>query len=112
MKNERLRGVAVIGPARPRSAPEVPTMVESGLRDFQFTGWQGIFAPAGTPQEILAKISADTLKVLRIPDLAERLPGMGLEAAGTTPAEFAALYKSDIEKYARVIKAARIPLID
>ena len=112
MKNNRLRGVAVIGAARPQSAPEVPTMVESGLRDFQFTGWQGIFAPAGTPQEVLSKISADTVKVLRMPDLAGRLPGMGLEAAGTSPAEFAVLYKSDIEKYARVIREARIPLID
>lgn len=112
MKAERLRGMAVIGPSRPRSAPEVPTMMESGLREFQFVGWQGIFAPAGTPRDILAKISADTVKVLHMPDLAERLPGMGLEPAGTSPEEFAALYKSDIEKYARVIRDGRIPLID
>ena len=112
MKAGRLRALAVSGAARGAAFPDVPTVTEAGYRDATYNGWVGFFAPAGTPRDILNKVSADTARALRMPDVAARLPGWGAEAAGTTPDAFAAKYRSEVARYAKVIKAAKVPLVD
>ncbi|OGA31071.1 MAG: hypothetical protein A3G80_08375 [Betaproteobacteria bacterium RIFCSPLOWO2_12_FULL_62_13b] len=112
VKAGRLRALAVSGAARGAAFPDVPTVTEVGYRDATYNGWVGFFAPAGTPRNILMKVSADTARALKMPDVAARLPGRGAEAAGTTPDEFAARYRADVARYAKIIKAAKVPLVD
>ena len=108
----RLRALAVTGRARVGAAPDLPTMMEAGVPGFEFEGWIGLFAPAGTPPEILAAISAETARALRQPDMVARLPGWGGEAVGSSPEAFAARYRGDIAKLGKVVSEARIPLVD
>ena len=112
IKSGRLRGLAVTGKTRAAIAPSLPTMIEAGVPDFEFTGWIGLFAPAGTPRDILGRVSAATVKELGMPDIISRVPGWGGEPAGTTPEEFAARYRSDLAKFARIVKQAHVPLVD
>jgi tripartite-type tricarboxylate transporter receptor subunit TctC len=112
LKEGRLRGLAISSSSRTSLLPELPTVAESGVRDFEYTVWVGIFAPAGTPRDIVNRINADTQKVVRLPDVRERMIGWGLENPANTADEFSARYLGDIEKYAKVIKAAKIPPVD
>lgn len=112
VKAGRLRALAVSGAARGAAFPDVPTVTEAGYPDATYNGWVGFFAPGGTPHDILNKISSETARALRLPDVAERLPTWGAEPAGTTPDEFAARYRADIARYAKVIKDANIPRLD
>lgn len=112
VKAGRMRALAVTGKTRVSTAPDVPTMVEAGVPNFEFTGWIGLFAPAGTPRDILGRISAETIRSLGAPDIIARVPGWGGEPAGTTPEDFAARYRADIAKYAKIIKEANVPLVD
>ena len=107
VKAGRLRPLAVTTSKRIASLPEVPTVAESGVPGYEVTTWYGLFAPAGTPTAIVQKIFAQTARIVRLPDVRERLDGMGTEeTTNASPAEFAALVKSDIAKYAKVVKAA------
>lgn len=87
-------------------------MAEAGLRDYEFPNWIGLFAPAGTPPEIVNKMHADLVRILAMPEIKDRIINMGNEVVGSTPAEFAASYKADVAKFARIIKDARVPLQD
>jgi tripartite-type tricarboxylate transporter receptor subunit TctC len=108
----RMRAIAVTGNTRGSGFPDVPTTAEAGFPDVSYVGWVGFFAPGGTPRDILNKIAAETARDLRMPDVAARLPGWGGEAAGTTPDEFAAKYRADVARYAKIIKDANVPLVD
>ena len=108
----RLRALAVSGTTHASALPNIPTMSEAGVRNVEYVGWVGLFAPAGTPNDVIAKVSREVAQDLRMPDIAARLAGWGGEAAGTTPEQFAARYKSDIAKYAKIIKEAGIPTMD
>jgi tripartite-type tricarboxylate transporter receptor subunit TctC len=112
VKAGRLRALAVSGAARGSAFPDVPTVTEAGYPDATYNGWVGFFAPGGTPREILTRVSSETARALRMPDVAARLPSWGAEAAGTSPDEFAARYRADIVRYAKVIKEANVPLVD
>jgi len=112
VKAGRVRALAVTGARRASIAPEVPTMAEAGFPGVEFTGWIGVFAGGGAPREVLARIAEDTQRILKMPDILARVPGWGGEAAGTTPEEFEARYRADIAKYARIIKEAKIPLLE
>lgn len=112
VKAGRLRVLGVTGTARAAAFPDAPTMIEAGLPDVEYVGWVGFLAPAGTPRDVLGKASGEVAKILRMPDVVARLPGWGGEAAGTTPEQFAKKLKSDVTKYAKVIKEARIPTMD
>ena len=112
MKGGRMRVLAVTGLQRAAIAPEVPTMVEAGVPNFEFIGWVGLFAPAGTPREVERRISDDMKQILAMPDIAERVPGWGGVAAGTTPEEFTTRYRSDVAKFIRIVRDAKVPLID
>ena len=112
MKAGKMRPLAVTSKTRSQLMPEVPTMVEAGVRDYELPNWIGLFAPAGTPREIVNKLHAELVKVLAMPDVRDRIVSGGNEVVGSTPDGFAAVYKADIAQFARLVKDARIPLQD
>jgi len=103
-KAGKLRALAVTTARRSAVAPEVPTLAESGLPGFEVGSWQGVFAPAGTPPEIVKRLNAEIVKILKLPDVAERLVGLGAEPVGNTPEEFSAMVKLEVVKWADVVK--------
>jgi tripartite-type tricarboxylate transporter receptor subunit TctC len=104
VKSGRLNALAVTNPKRSPIAPSVPTVAESGLPGFEALQWFGIFAPAGTPKEIVARLNAEIVKILRAPDVRERLSSLGADVVGSSPEQFAAFQKSDAAKWAKVVK--------
>ena len=108
IKSGRLRALGVSGKARATTMPEVPTFVEAGL-PFEFTGWLGIFAPAGTPRDTALQLQRDIARAIVTPDLLERWPAWGYEPVGSSPEDFAAKLASDLAMYAKVIREAGIP---
>jgi tripartite-type tricarboxylate transporter receptor subunit TctC len=90
--------------------PEVPTFVEEGMVGFTMTNWYGIAAPAGTPPEIIRKLNAEFDKALAAPDVRSKLVPVGAELVGGSPADFDALVKGDIDKYAKLVKDAHIQM--
>jgi tripartite-type tricarboxylate transporter receptor subunit TctC len=106
----RLRALGVSAAKRSSSAPAVPTIAESGVPGYEFISWNGIHAPAATSKAVSGRLSAELLKVIAAPDVKERMSGLGMEVAGGTPEEFGALVKSDIAKWAKVIREAGIKM--
>ena len=106
----RLRALGVSASRRSSSAPQVPTIAESGVPGYEFISWNGIHAPAATSKAVTGKLNAELLKVIAAPDVKERMSGLGMEVAGGTPEEFGALVKSDIAKWAKVIREAGIKM--
>jgi tripartite-type tricarboxylate transporter receptor subunit TctC len=104
----KLRGLAVTSLKRSASAPELPTIAESGYPGFEVTIWYGLLAPAGTPPAIIRKLHLETVKALAVPELRAKLADLGLEAIGNSPDEFSAIIKSEIPVWAKVIKDAGI----
>ncbi len=110
LKTGRLRALGVTSAKRVASLPNVPTIAEAGVPGYEVVGWYGLAAPAGTPQPVVAKIHSDFAAVLHAPDLRDKLAAEGAEAVGSKPEEFGAFIKSEIEKWGKVVKAAKIPL--
>jgi tripartite-type tricarboxylate transporter receptor subunit TctC len=106
----RLRALGVSASKRSSSAPAVPTIAESGVPGYEFISWNGIHAPAATSKAVTGKLNAELLRVIAAPDVKERMSGLGMEVAGGTPEEFGALVKSDIAKWAKVIREAGIKM--
>jgi len=104
----RLRAIAVTGMTRSPLLPDVPTVSESGVPGYQMTSWYGIFAPAGTPREIIAKLNADSAAALKTPDVADKLAKLGAEVATTTPEEFGRIVREEIKKWASVVRASGV----
>jgi tripartite-type tricarboxylate transporter receptor subunit TctC len=105
----RLRGIGVTALRRASSLPEVPTLDELGLKGFELTQWQAVVAPAGTPKPVIDLLYREVAKALKMPDVIERLATQGgNELVGNTPEDFAQVIKSDLAKYAKLIKAANI----
>ena len=102
----KTRPLGVTSLQRSTIAPDVPTIAESGLLGYEVTLWFGILAPSLTPKAIVDKINADLKVILSTPDMKERLAKLGAEPAYTTPEQFAALEKSDIAKWGKVVKAS------
>jgi tripartite-type tricarboxylate transporter receptor subunit TctC len=100
----KLVALAVTGPKRAAVAPEVPTFVESGFPDYVLLNWYGILAPAATPKEVVARINAAIAAGLDVPTVIERLNGVGVDPAPSTPAELEAWVRADIERYRRIIQ--------
>ena len=92
------------------SLPNVPTVAESGVPGYEIVSWQAIFAPAGTPKPIVNRLHAEIAKILREPDIQERLGKLGMDGADMTIDQFAAFQKAEVAKWASVIKAANIKL--
>ena len=104
----KLRALAVTTPSASPIAPEVPPLAAAGLPGYDATLWYGLFARSGTPREIVGRLSGEVVNVLRLGDVGASLRKLGAEPAGNTPEQFAAMVKSEIEKWARVVKASGI----
>jgi tripartite-type tricarboxylate transporter receptor subunit TctC len=104
----RLRALAVTSRARAPALPEVPTMIEAGMRDYEVVLWTSLFAPAGTPKPVLDAIHAQAVKTLQQAEVRERMAGLGIEPVGNTPAELGAILKADLEKWTAVAKSAGV----
>jgi tripartite-type tricarboxylate transporter receptor subunit TctC len=108
VKSGSVRALAISSPKRTPLAPELPTMAESGVQGFEAETWFGLFAPAATPRDIVARISADTAAALGSADVRERFAAAGAEPVGGTPEQLAARLRTDAEKWARLIASAKI----
>src|SRR5437867_7152809 len=108
VREGKLVALAVSTAKRSSVLPNVPTVAEAGLPGFDYNLWVGLFAPAGTPPEIVDKINKDVNRVLQLPDVKERLANLGAEAMPMTPAEFKKFVHGEIEDSAKVVKAAGI----
>jgi tripartite-type tricarboxylate transporter receptor subunit TctC len=108
VREGKLRALAVTSLRRSSVAPELPTIAESGYSDFEATNWYGLLAPAGTPATIVHKLHLETIKALALPDMRGKLTDLGMEVIGNSPDEFASVIKSEIPKWAKVIKASGI----
>ena len=106
IKAGRLRPLAVTGSQRSPAVPDLPTIAESGFPRFEATAWYGVLAPAGTPPAIVTRLHDEIVRALKMPDVRERLEYVGFEIVGGTPAAFGAYIKSEIKKWAPVVKAA------
>jgi tripartite-type tricarboxylate transporter receptor subunit TctC len=107
-RSGKLRALAVTGAARTAAAPEIPTIAESGLPGYEFTAWYGLFAPAGTPAAIVSQLQGAVRKVLDRAEIRDQLSAEGNVAVGNTPEQFAAFIRTDIERYAKIVKSANI----
>jgi len=106
VKAGRIKALAVTTAKRTPLAPDLPTIAESGLAGFDISTWFGIFVPAGTPRDVVAKLHTEFAAALAMPDVRERMLALGAEPVGSSPGEFAAYIRAEADKYARVIKAS------
>jgi len=104
VKAGRLKALAVTSSRRSFVAPDVPTMAEAGLAGYDISSWQAMYAPAGTPKEIVARLHAETAKILRAPENQKKLSELGLDAGGMSPDELLALMRSDIPRLGKVVR--------
>lgn len=105
-----LRALGVTSAKRSKSAPDLPTIAESGLPGFEQSSWHGLLAPAGTPQPIINKLYTELARILRMPDVEERLAAQGVDVVAGSPAELATFIRHDVEKYSKLLKKANITL--
>ncbi len=103
-----VRGLAVTGLKRVEGLPDVPTVAEAGVANYEALQWYGLLAPAGTPAPIITRLHAETAKAVRSAEMKERLAADGADPVGNTPAEFAAHIKEEMRKWAEVARAAKI----
>ncbi len=108
IKSGKLRPLAVGSAKRVPSLPDVPTVAESGYPGFETSQWYGILAPAKTPAPLIAKLSAEINRILKLPDVNERLTADGAYPRGTTPEEFAAFIQTEMSRWGKVVKTAGI----
>ena len=108
VKSGKLKALAVTGAQRLSLAPEVPTVSEAGLPGYEVTSWYGIVAPARTPRPVIARLSNEVAKIAHDPKMKARLLSQGLELVGSTPEEFDAHIRREIEKWQKVLTAANL----
>ncbi len=108
IEGNRVRALAVAGSQRFSGMPDLPTMSEAGLKGFEVNNWYGLFAPAGTPKEIIVRVSADAGKALAMADVKKRLMDAGIIAGSSSPEAFAAYIRAETDKWGKVIRTANI----
>ena len=108
LKSGKLKGIAVTGKTRSSVLPELPTMIEAGIANFQAGTWYGILAPAGTPSAVVTRLNAELQKIVASSDIKTQFAAQGIEPAGGTPEQFGALIRDDSEKWGKLIKSANI----
>jgi tripartite-type tricarboxylate transporter receptor subunit TctC len=109
VRGGKLRAIGVTSTKRLASLPDVATVAET-LPGFEAVSWGGVMAPAGTPQEIINRLNAEILRILKMPDIADKLTGLGADIVGSTPAEFDAYVKSEIAKWGKVARDNNVTL--
>ncbi len=108
IKSGRLRALAVTTGRRSGALPDVPTLEEAGYKDFNIGTWFGLLAPAATPKDVLARLSAEAVKVIRSPEFGKRMEEIGAEPIGDSPAEMASRINDETEKFAVLVKEAKV----
>ena len=108
IESGKVRALAVTSAKRTPQLPNVPTMAESGIAGYDLQSWQAIFAPAGTPAPILQRLQSEVVKIIKSPEIQERLGKLGMEPSALTAEQFAAFQVAEIAKWAKVIKAGNI----
>lgn len=108
MKSGRIKALAVTTAKRSGLVPDLPTVAETGLKDFEANNWYGILAPAGTPRPIIDRLNKEVVAVLNLPDIKDFLFKQGLDVAPSTPEAFAAYIRSEKTKWEKVVKAAKL----
>jgi tripartite-type tricarboxylate transporter receptor subunit TctC len=106
VKSGRLRPLANLGPKRSDQLPQVPTMKEGGVPGVEVVVWYGVFAPAGTPRDVVAKLSDAIVRATRAPDVQQRLQDLGAEPVGNTPEVFGKLFREEVTRWAEVVKVS------
>jgi tripartite-type tricarboxylate transporter receptor subunit TctC len=104
----KIRALAVTSAKRSPAAPQLPTVAETGVKGYEASSWFGFFAPAGTPPDILAKLAAETQRILQLPDMKDRLLSLAAQPAANTPDEFAVFVRDEIAKWGAVIRNAGV----
>jgi tripartite-type tricarboxylate transporter receptor subunit TctC len=102
----KLRALAVTTTTRSPALSEIPTMIESGVPGFDISNWFGVFVPAGTPKDIVAKLNAEMVHALKQSDVKDKLSSQGAEAVGDTPDEFERFIRAEMAKYSQLVKAS------
>ncbi len=110
LKAGRLRILAVTGAKREPTVPDVPTVAEAGVPGYEFGIWFSMFAPAGTPKPIVTRLNQEIVKMLATPDMRQKLAATGVNAESSTPEQLGKHLSSEVEKWAKIIKAAGIPI--
>ena len=108
VKGGKVRGLAITSLQRSPLAPEFPTLAESGVPGYEFTAWNAVYAPAAMPRDLVARINADIVRLLGLPDVKERLAQLGIDPVGNSPEQAAAYLKSETARLGKVIKAANM----
>jgi tripartite-type tricarboxylate transporter receptor subunit TctC len=106
IRNGALRAIAVTTEQRLATLPDVPTIAESGFPGYEITSWQGLFAPAGTPGEVVDKVNGEAVATIRSPEVSKRIADEGAEPVGSTPDQFAAKVKREVAKWGKVMRDA------
>jgi tripartite-type tricarboxylate transporter receptor subunit TctC len=110
VRSGKLRALAISAPARSRELPDLPTFAEGGLPQYETNAWYSMHAPAGTPPQIVRRLNTELVAILRDPDIVARFKQLSTDPVGNSPEEFAAFVRAELDKYARIIKAAGIRL--
>jgi tripartite-type tricarboxylate transporter receptor subunit TctC len=108
VKSGKMRGLAVTSAQRSPSTPDLPTVSEAGVPGYEAGTWYGFLVPAGTPKAVVARLHGESVKLLKAPEIKERLDAAGFEPYGTTPAEFSTYIRSEVAKWAKVVKSAGV----
>jgi tripartite-type tricarboxylate transporter receptor subunit TctC len=108
VKDGKLRALAVMSKSRSPALLDLPTIAQAGYPDLDGDGWVGVLVPAGTPKEIITSLQHEIVKIVALPEMKERLSTLGFDAVGSSPEEFAAQMTLEMEKWAKVIRAANI----
>jgi len=108
LKAGNLRALAVTSGTRSTLLPDLPTIMESGVPDYDLSGWNALFAPAGTPRDIVDRLNAEITKVVQLPEVRNRLTDLGAEPGPMKPAEFAAWVQSEVNMWTKLVREAGI----
>jgi len=109
-RSGKLRALAVTTTTRSSAAPDIPTMDEAGVPGYDANAWFGVFAPAGTPPAVISRLHAEITKILKEPRVRDTLLALGAEPVGSTPKEFGAFFRNEVEKWGKVIRDAKMQI--
>lgn len=110
IKGGKLKPLAVTTAQRSAELPNVPTLAEAGVPSFEMSTWYGLYVTAGTPSDVVARLQAETAKILKLPDVQARLKGLGGEPGNVSPEQFAAINKAEFDRFGKLIKDANIKI--
>lgn len=106
VKSQRLRALGVTSLKRVTALPEVPTIDEQGLKGFETGSWFGVAVPTGTPREIIAKLRAEVVRIIALPEIGDRMSAEGAQFVGDTPEQYTAFFKAEVEKWGKAVKVS------